>query len=302
MLLPQGEVSGARLDVIATGLQSVGALAVSTTGIGLLVESDRVVRAFAASGLQADPSLTLEEDARIEDLTMASDFDRSGRVWLAVSRTRRDGARELTIERHRFLAGSLGEGAAVVPGLAAEPSTHVALASDADGLVFVAEPGAVLAFDANGRVPEGQPSRSPVLGAGPTDPLTAAWDEAAQSIWVAGRDAQGGPVVERLSISGVSRDSRTLSFDVPASAPRAAIGMGGRPQVVVATPGALVVFDLASGSRTEHPLNLAAHGDPVLLGPAGESTWYVVVRRHSGREISDTLVRVTDPTSLPPQP
>ena len=305
--------AGAGVEVIATGLQPVTALAVSPAGVGLLVEGGRIVRAFGSSGLQQEPALEMDSDARVEGVALDPTFDRTGRAFLATSRTRRDGTRELTIERHRLLGGILGEAAAIVPGLDADEASPSLITVAADGRIFVAQAGVVLAFTSEGRIPDNQRSGSPALAEGLERPASVAWDESTQTLWLTGRDAGGALLLEQLATSSAQRQVRSLPAmatdraAAPADVPTALVVNSGRVSVARADAEAVVEFDDTSGAATRQPTSLGSFGQPVAIaagGPEGKN-WYLVLRVASrDGTTSDTLVRLyaASPAGQSPAP
>ena len=273
----------ATLEVVATALWPVSTIAVSTAVSGLLVEGGHVVRAFGVAGVQAAAALQLDDDARIESIALDPSFDRDGQVFLAVSRTRRDGGRELSLERHRYLAGSLGEALTLVPGLRGEESpTTIAVA--ADGRLAAVQSHAVLMFSADGRPVDSQAAR----------PGATAWDEAGQSLVVAGWDTSHGLLVERLSRSPQPVQVSALAPGaLEPDSPISVSSRGSSVQIAGASSDAVVVTDLSGAVSMRLPARIAAYGRPVALaaGPAGQ--WYVAVRQAApAGSPSDTLLRV----------
>jgi hypothetical protein len=283
------------LQVIATGLGPVSALAVSPAGVGLLVEGGHVVRLFDSGGrgLEAAAALAYGDDVQIRDLALDPAFDRSGLVFLAVSRTGRDGGREVAIERHRLAGGELGESAAVVPELDGVVSAHTRLAVTQDRRVIVAQPGIVRAFTGSA------PTR---LGEGPAQPASVRWDDRTQSAWLTGIGGAGTAVVERLGGADGARDVLALPPMLAGGTPVAHIGASGHAAVAGASAGAVVDLDPATGAATTVSADLAAYGAPVLVWApdAADASWYVVLRAGGpGGSTSDTLVRVAARSSLP---
>lgn len=286
------------LQVIATGLEPVSALAVSAAGVGLFVEGGHVVRVFETpgQGLQAAPALASESDVQIQDIALDPAFDRTGRAFLAVSRTGRDGTREVAIERHRLLGGGLGESLTVVPVLDGALSARTLLAVTGDGRVIVAQPGNVRAFAGSA------PTR---LGEGPAQPASVIWDDVNQAVWLTGVGAAGTAIVERLGNSDAQREVVALPATLADAVPVAHLGTSGRIAVAGASGVAVVDFDPATGAATSLPANLAAYGTPVLvsLPTVGGQWWYVVLRAsRPGGSTTDTLVRVAAARSSNAQP
>ena len=287
--LASDSAASASVYVIAAALRPVSAMAVSAAGVGLFVEGGRVVRVFRnpGQGLQAAPALALDDDVQVQDIALDRAFDRTGRAFLAVSRTGRDGAREVAIERHRLLGGSLGESLAVVPALDGPLSARTLLDVTQDGRVVVAQPGLVRAFDRTVPTP---------LGQGPAQPASLAWDETNQVVWLTGTGSGGATIIERLSVSGTTAEVIPLPAVLAGLEMATHAGSSGRVAVSGVSGSALVRFEPATRSFTMLPADLAAYGTPVLVtAPAGDdASWYVVLRAdRPGGSTSDTVVRIT---------
>jgi hypothetical protein len=282
-------VTSASIDVVATGLAPVSAIAVSEAGVGLFVEGGHTVRAFDPQGIRAEPALTLEDDVQIRDIALDPAFDKTGRAYLAASRTHRERGREVTIERHRLVGGGLGEALAVVPGLEDHPASRTVLAVAHDGRLAVAQSGVVLAFTGDGRVPE--TLASPRLGDGPLEPASVAWDAAGQAVWLTGRNAAGA-TVERLGGSAPARNVMRLPAMLADAVPVAHVGTSGYVGIAGASVEAVMEFDPASGAATRMPVDLSRFGRPVhVVSKAG--AWYVVLRATSDNGTTiDTVIRV----------
>ena len=267
--------------------------------MGLLVEGGRTVRAFDSQGLRAEPALTLDDDVQIQDIALDPAFDRTGRAYLAASRTGRQRRREVTIERHRLLGGGLGESLTVVPGLDDHPSSRTVLAVAHDGRLAVAQAGAVLAFTGDGRVPE--TLASPRVGDGPVQPASIAWDEAGQALWLTGRNASGALTVERLGGPVPARNVMTLPAMLADAVPAAHVDTFGHVGIAGASVEAVMEFDPANGAATRVPVDLARFGSPVLV-VSRAGAWYVVLRATNDiGTTADTVVRVAarQPASQP---
>ena len=242
------------------------------------------MRAFDSQGIRAEPALTLDDDVQIQDIALDPAFDRTGRAYLAASRTRARG-REVTIERHRLLGGGLGESLAVVPGLEDHPASRTMLAVAHDGRLAVAQSGVVLAFTGDGRVPEAL--ASPLLGDGPVQPASVAWDQAGQSVWLTGRNAAGAPTVERLGGSVPARNVMTLPAMLADAVPVAHVGTSGNVGIAGASVEAVMEFDSGKRGRDADASGSVALRAPgargvesrgLVRGPARDER-----RRHHGR-------------------
>ena len=114
------------------------------------------------TALVPTPALTLPDpDSRL--LSIAIDGSSSDRasVFVAWSEVTADGRTRLNVTRYREVAGTLGEGAAIITGLHFAQGASAPIAVDGRGLLYVAVPapatddhGMVLRFTRDGFVPE----------------------------------------------------------------------------------------------------------------------------------------------------
>lgn len=280
--------------IMADHLLNVSALVVSPAGAGFVVEDTHTVRAFDGRGLQPEPALQLDDDARVESLALAPDFDRTGRVVLAVSRTARGGVRETALERYRSLGGALGEGVVLVPSVE-EPAASVALT--ADGRVFVAQGPAVVAFHADG-TPLSQRTTGPTqaVAVPPVRPASSLLHvEAGDALWMVSQVSGGDLDLLRISSEG-SAAARVVPF----------VGGKGRPSVVQTanqvvlvqpTTGGLHLTDVTTGTIATLSVALPPGTEPVLAAPL-VGGWYLVVHRDGRQgEPTDGVVFAPAPPS-----
>jgi hypothetical protein len=218
---------------------------------------------------------------QVEGLAIDPRFDETHHVYVQEIGHLRDGSRELTISRFREVMRTLRERAVIVSGIRLPPSGSAPFAVDGEGRIFVAVPrdrggprpheGVVFAVQPDGTYVKG-PSGSPVAWRGLSDPSSLVWDAAGRELWLAGADAAGTAMAERLPMSAQPQPqwqtaddpNRYLLFPAPGGrllridrhADRAeSVSLGTGENVTAVTgSGHDVVFavtqsDTASGSR-----------------------------------------------------
>ena len=193
---------------MASALPDVTSLVTTQSGL-FFVEEGKRVRVMAGDTLEPSPALTMDDSARITALAVPPDFERSHEVFVAWSEPSRDGGETLNVTRYRELLGVFGEGATIVTGLPLPTEGDAPIAIDADGLVYVALPGArvqdgapdaaamshvILRFSSDGSVPAANPQASPVIAQGYARPSSLVWDSIARQLWLSGVDPRWGPV------------------------------------------------------------------------------------------------------------
>ena len=215
-------------------------------------------------------------------------FDRTGRAFLAASRTRRDGGREVTIERHRYRAAVWAKAWHWCPGCAAMTASDTAIAGRGGrphrgravpGIAHVYCPMAIW------------PTRS--------GPRRATWRGTRQARRCGSRDGtrMAGVVVERLTTSQAAPQVRSFAPGTLEPTRRSAcVAQAGTVHVTSVQADAVMDIDPATGASTRLPASIATYGRPVTVaeGPGTATAWYVAVRetRPDG-STSDTLLRVT---------
>jgi hypothetical protein len=200
--------------LIAGGLAPVtSAVAASATRL-FFIEGDSSVRVAEGERLVERPALRLETNgARLISLALPPDFELTRHVYVAWSEPSSSGLHELNITRYREVQGSLGEGATIVTGLPVSVDAFAPMAFDDGGLLYVAVPGlepsslprartafnsSVLRFQADGTVPRGNPTASPVIAQGYARPTALLWDGVEGQLWLAGQDARSSITVATL--------------------------------------------------------------------------------------------------------
>jgi hypothetical protein len=258
---------------VATGLGEISALAASPGGGIFAVEDGRRVISLEAG--VARPVWMGDRGARLHAIALDPQFAVNGRVFVTQRRPRDPSTSELEILRLQYLSGTLGQPATVVAGLVMPAALAAPFAVGDDGLLYVAMPvtssrdpysGSVLAFDQEGRTPDGQ--SSPVVARALEQPTGIAWDSQSRMVWLTGNGAQ---------VLAVAPAGRRFEFASGADADEslAAIGIGSSRRLVVATGTDLV--ESVPGEDGVR-IGLDAYGTPVAIatGPAGER--YVAVK------------------------
>ncbi len=220
----------------------------SATADGLLffVEDKARVQLLAAGQLVQVPAY-VSAGARLEQVVVDPEFARTGFVFVSESVQRRDGTLELSIVRLRFLAGSLGEAAAIVTGIPMSSKNRAPFAVPAGGVLYVAVPATggepspdserVLAFTLDGRALREPRSGGLVTGEGLPDPVSMWLADDTGLLWLAGRDRQGQPVTGVVDLTGGARSDTRIDGNPAASAgPLGVIAIPDRT-VFATTPG-----------------------------------------------------------------
>lgn len=266
---------------VASGLGDVSSLAVGNDGTVFAVEDGRrvvVLRGGAAvTAFEAEPGTTLR------DIALDPQFDATGRAFLSLVRSRDRATGELEVLRLRYLAGTLGEPAAIVGGISVPLEAALPVAVGDDALVYVALPAltarhpysaAVLAFDQDGRVPGSQ--RTPWVARGLEQPIDMAWDAQTRAVWLAGRDAASAD--QLLQVSHAAGAVTASSVTAGEEAAALAVSSGTRRLLVAA---GVDLIEAAPGGADSLRISLEAYGSPGAVA-AWAGARYVVVRDDGG--------------------
>jgi len=258
---------------VAGGLGEISALAASPGGALFAVEDGRRVISFEAG--VARPVWVGDSAASLNTIALDPQFDVNGRVFVTQRRPHDRFTSELEILRLEYLAGALGRPATIVAGLSMPAALTAPFAVGGDGRLYVAMPvtssrdpysGSVLAFDQEGRTPDGQ--SSPVFAKALEQPTGIVWDSQSRMVWLAGNGFQ---------VLAVAPAGQRFEFASGAGADEsiAAIGIGSNRRLLVATGTDLV--ESVPGEDGVR-IGLDAYGTPVAIatGPAGER--YVAVK------------------------
>jgi hypothetical protein len=276
---------------VASGLGDVSSIAVANDGTVFAVEDGRrvvVVRGGAAvTAFEAEPGTTLR------DIALDPQFGATGRAFLSLVRSRDRMTADLEVLRLRYLAGTLGEPAAIVGGISVPLDAAAPIAVGDDALVYVALPSliarhpysaSVLAFDQDGRVPDGQ--RTPWLARGLEQPIDMAWDGQTRAVWLAGRDAAAAGQLLQVSQAAGAVAFPNLTAGEPAAS--VAVASGVRRLVVAA---GVDLIDAAPGGADSLRIALDAYGSPGAVA-AWAGARYVVVRAEGAS--GSRVVKVED--------
>ena len=262
---------------VASGLGDVSSIAVANDGTVFAVEDGRrvvVLRGGAGvTAFEAEPGTTLR------DIALDPQFDATGRAFLSLVRAHDRATGDLEVLRLRYLAGTLGEPAAIVGGLSVPLEAAAPIVVGDDALVYLALPAliarhpysaSVLAFDQDGRAPAGQ--RTPWIARGLEQPLDMAWDPQARAVWLAGRDAAAAGQLLQVSQAAGAVAASNVTGGEPAAA--LAVSPGARRLLVAA---GVDLIEAAPGGADSLRISLEAYGSPGAVA-ARAGVRYVVVR------------------------
>ena len=219
-------------------------LSASPGGQLFVVEDHQRIRAVSGGQPAAEPAY-VATDARLEHVVVDPAFARTGWVFTSETTRRRDGTFEANIVRLSYLAGTLGQPARIVTGIAVAPGTGAPFALSPSGVIYVAAPGGirgtdserVLAFTIDGR-PLRDPATSALLsGAGLRDPVSMWLGDGSDLPWLAGRNGQGEAVAGPVDMSGTVRVSARIDGEPAATAgPFGLVAIQGG-KVIATAPG-----------------------------------------------------------------
>lgn len=193
-------------DVISVidSAREMTSLAALPDGRVMFIEEGRRVRILDGNRLLAEPALEVGPFDAIKHIAVDPQFPRNGLVFIALVESLGGGPPELNIVRLRMVQNQLGEAATVIAGMPVGTHGHALFAIDSNGHLYVALPaadgsnrfsGTVLRLNADGTVPRDNPTTSPVLAHGYARPLSMAWDELAERLWLSGTGGFPQPIV-----------------------------------------------------------------------------------------------------------
>jgi hypothetical protein len=257
---------------LATGLGGVTSLAAAADGSVFVVEDGR--RILLLRGGSATTVFEAERNTSLRDIALDSQFDSTGRVFVSLLRARDRVTGDVEVLRLRYLAGALGEPATIVSALSVPLGASVPFTLGGDALVYLAVPalparhpysGSVVAFDQDGRVPEGQ--RSAVVARGFDEPADLAWDAQTRAVWLVGRTA--GSEAQMLAVSRAAATATAVPNVVTAGeeATAVAVASGSVRRLLVAA-GVDLIESVPGGSDTRR-ISLEGYGTPVAVASAG---------------------------------
>jgi hypothetical protein len=241
------------------GLEAVTSLVADDSGGTWFIEGGSRIKRVTPEGLVGEVAVDATPGERYLSMAVAPDFSTTRHVFLAVE-SLAGGTPQLSVVRHRFIGGALGESARVVTGLpSVDASARVAVSPDH---IYLAQIDSVLRFSRDGSVPRDQVSGGPLWAAWDGRPEAAIWDEGRQGLWVAGRGTAGS------SRAALFRDIGTRAADVEWSSE-------GHGDLVLSRTSAQVLAHsvLAGGlASTDLSTGLTATGAPPLADGA-VSVW-----------------------------
>jgi hypothetical protein len=297
--------------VLAADLNDPTDLTPTPDGRLFFVEGGKYVRVIHEGALLSDPALAFSSDppSRIVGLAADTAFDRTHTFFVAWAEATFTGATHLNITRYREVNNSFGEGAQIVTGLAIPADAAVPLSVDADGLLYVALPGGVespsaseqtpfggvvLRFDRDGLTPRANPSASPMVSMGYTQPTALAIDLVTGRVWLGGapgaqpsiasfiilRDIESAPIQPTVvdtsafeNRSQVQLPGPALAFDRTTKPASAAVAVNSGLYRADRTPyGQLALVERLSLDQ----------GVPLAVASAFDGTWYLAIRTDLG--------------------
>jgi hypothetical protein len=190
------------------------AVAPTPDGRIFVIEDGRRILVAARSVWDAGDALTTSDPAEsFESIVVDPAFESTRTVYVSRITTSWDGTRDMTVMRYRDVGGTLGEGAAVITGLRLPREGRAPIAVDTAGHIYVAMPAwgqedrtddlysaAVLRFNRDGTVPEGQMAMSALWSSGYARPMSLTWDVRTGGLWIVGLDGPSlGPAVGHLA-------------------------------------------------------------------------------------------------------
>ena len=286
-----GPAAFASITEVASGLDDVTAIAVTPIGGGLLVEHGKALRIFSAQGVGA-PGYEAPAGTRIAAVAVDPHFERTGVVYLVEARPTRGGD-EISVVRHRLLAGVLGESATIVSAGVHTAGTAVALSITSGGDVLLAQGAQVTRYRQDGGLVRSWPMTLASAAAGVTPAL--GWDDQRQGFWRAGIDAPPDLTVSFVPLGG-NADGQMTAVQAGVD-DVVAIGLrvvGATPTVALATDSTVSRLDVAASLRSPET-SVAAYGRVVSLVAAEPAADFVVVRAPgagSAGHASYSLLRV----------
>lgn len=275
---------------IGSGLPEVTVMAALPAGRGLLVLEAANIRVFSDAGV-GDLAHASERGTRIAALAVDPQFEATGLVYVVEARLD-PGGEDISVVRHRLLAGVLGESAVVVSAGRQPPGTAIGLATTADGEIILGQGQRLTVFRQDGSIVRSQPMTSG--GAGPGVTSTLAWDGRRGGVWNVGSGAASAVEASFVSVRDGATTRTAIVEPGDGSAVTAGVAMLDAAAIAVASATTVFRFDPAtSWLSTGTPIS--AFGTVVSLVPASPAEDLVVVREpalNQSGHVSYSLLRV----------
>jgi glucose/arabinose dehydrogenase len=233
-LLATADGVSLRVATLLGEVSSPTALAVAPDGRLFVAERAGRVRVFANGALLEPPAATIHEslvtasgDGGLLALALDADFERTHFVYVAYTVTASEGVRHVRVVRFREVAGRLGERIVLIDQIPAAPRPAVAIVAGPDGRIYVAldaSPaggrtaalasfsGKVLRLTTDGKTPDDQPGRSPVIATDVLSPRGLDWHLPTSTLWLI--DAKRADA-EELRLVGSGNGSVPAGARVP---------------------------------------------------------------------------------------
>jgi aldose sugar dehydrogenase len=251
-----------RASVLASGLENPSDILTLPDGRVLVSELGGRVRILRDGALAESPALTLTDVTTGQDrglLAVVADreFETTHAVFLLYTTTS-----GLRLARFSESNGILSGRAILLDGLPISDSRPSAtLKMGPDGKLYLgldnggdanhqgdlgSFSGKVLRLNKDGTAPQDQAAGTPIYATGLGRPTGMGWSETGNTLWLAGRDADGPDQLQAFA-RGISRGARGLRYTLPAGVSASTLAIY-RSSAIPALRGNIFVADAASGS------------------------------------------------------
>lgn len=303
-----------RLQTLASLAGVVTSIAALDDGRALVIEDGQRVRVVSAEGVESQPALVARSETTLAALVTDPRFASTRAVYVSEIQRRLDGGREMAIVRYRELGGTLGEGSALVAGLALPVEGVAPFTVDSTGFLYVALPSSdgstslasspyarrVLRFAPDGTVPDGSPSASPIFALGYGRPAAIAVSQSPLPLWLAGQQADWSGSLARVVMGSLSSDWPRTPEPVGAVTESASVlalraGAGALEGVLMdAASGSLIRLSEVGSTLASTRVELPEGRIPVAAAIDAAGTIIVATRADSGQG-GAVLIRLVRP-------
>ena len=277
---------GARVELVADGLQSPTDLAFAPDGRLFIAERRGRIRIVRDGRLVSEPAIALESlfaaDQQMLALAVDPQFARTRFVYVVYASASRSGDVRFSIARLREASDTFADPVVVLDDVPASASPAAALRFGPDGKLYAAFDaggdarrstdgaslnGKVLRLNADGTTPPDQAGSTPVFASGFIAPAGLAWHPTSRTLWVADRGAKGAAQLRTIAAPPVAAastagDTRGVgdAYAFPADVVPSAIAFGGGARfaemansLFVASEGAAHLLRLRLDPQTRRP-------------------------------------------------